>query len=104
MITFEITGGPYGDCTSNYKVIIHNKPLTFKNFVDEVLQRNNEWGEIRLGKSWIDCIGATKSIEYSKGQILKDDLLAEYSDCEVLEIKANGGWSKMDYYVSLKVN
>ena len=39
MIKFEHVAGPFGDCTSRYKLSF-DKPYTISEFIEEILQNN----------------------------------------------------------------
>jgi hypothetical protein len=78
-----------GDCTAGYSVEL-DKDYSVKDFIENVLTIKGEWGYISIkGKS---------SCEYKYGKLLSElppDLLV----VKVLNVKASGGWSRMDYYI-----
>lgn len=90
-IEFESTGGPYGDAMSTYDVT--SEARTIRDFVLEVLtNRKNEWG----------CFCIDRMYEYRYGNLLNnipDIVLNQEID---YPIKANGGWTSMDYRISTK--
>ena len=68
-------------------------PATVKEFIDEVLTRN-EWGNIKID-------GLRDKIEY-KGSKLLNEIPHEWLERTIVEVKAAGGWSCMDYLVKVK--
>lgn len=95
---FYNAGPTRGDCTAAYKIRLH-KEFTVKEFVDEVLKDTSEWGYIRIniGKSFFD----NPKCEYRRGT-----LLYELPECflplKVLSAKGDGGWSRMDYLLTVE--
>jgi hypothetical protein len=85
------------DCTAPYKVEL-NRDCTFREFVDSVLTRN-EWGKISLGPF------AYPYFEYRNDGIVygsvRGDFFDEDYDRKVVSVHARGGWSRMDYTVTL---
>ena len=94
---FKCTGGPYGDCTSDYDVIFE-KPYTVSELINEVLQKK-EWGYIGIydGKS----VFGNPNCEYRKDKIITESLPKKYMNKFVKKCKASGGWSRMDYWIYL---
>ena len=93
-----ISAGPEsGDCTRPYFVNL-NKPCTAQEFVDEVLTRK-EWGYIGIENP--NFIFGYPSCEYDKDR-LKYPLPSDILKREVESAKASGGWSRMDYWLTLK--
>lgn len=82
-----------GDCTAPYDVIL-DKSYTVAEFVAEILKCNpKEWGIISIAtpKGYIE-------INYYCGKI--EELLPEViGNTSVLQVKASGGWSRMDYSI-----
>lgn len=90
------------DCTAPYDVQL-DKPYTVAEFVREVLvTRPNEWGNFYVrhkGSRWLDRIA---TVEYRYGKMEsrnseKTEVPEEFNSLPVLEVKARGGWSAMDY-------
>lgn len=81
-----------GDETATYEVAL-DKNCTVKELLDAVLSITDEWGYLSI-KNGDSC-------EYKWGKLLsnfgKDDL-----DKIVLKVTASGGWSRMDYYVTVE--
>lgn len=92
MFRFYQTGPTRGDCTSPYEVAM-DKEYTVNEFVQEVLTQK-EWGYIG-----IYCQGeifGDPKCEYSNDKLLYS-LPNEYLNKKVVKVKADGGWSRMDY-------
>lgn len=68
------------------------KNPTLGEFVEWVLRRGNEWGEIAVNSGFDDIV------EYSHGKIINDKSLYEKYKDETVELKTiSGGWSRVDY-------
>lgn len=91
-----------GDATSNYNVEFESG-LTIRKLVDIVLRHSpNEWGCITLTAEGCD---RTDIIEYRNGQIVKQNpLFDKVADAEIGELKAQGGYSLMNYHAILTAN
>jgi hypothetical protein len=78
-----------GDETAGYEVLL-DKEYTVKSLLETVVGIKSEWGYFSV-KNGSSC-------EYRWGKLLsqlnKNDL-----DKKVKQVKASGGWSRMDYYV-----
>lgn len=92
MFTFYQTGPTRGDCTSPYEVTM-DKEYTVDEFIQEILTRK-EWGYIGIYSS-NDFFGDPKC-EYRDDKLLYS-LPNEYLNKRVIKVKADGGWSRMDY-------
>lgn len=89
--------GPFGDCTSNYKVVVKEDQITLGEFLNKVYDENlNKFGSIRMydGRD-IACditFDVTEEIptlpEKLHSTIINKD-----------KIRANGGWGSMSYSV-----
>lgn len=89
---FECIGGPYGDCTSSYKVT--DFPTTVGELLKYILEhKKDEWGYIYISNY------RNKVAEYRCGTIVKP-LSDEYKDVRISSLSADGGWSRMDYIVN----
>lgn len=98
------TGGPYGDCTSDYETSF-DKPFKVKDFLSIVEAQKEEWGSIRfiLPHIW------SFEVEYSHGIIDYTDFdkfsgrkNKDLFNAKIKKITANGGWSLMQYRVTLE--
>ena len=87
-----------GDCTAPYDVIL-DKEYTLEEFVKTVVSRDDEWGEIRVDigrRSYFD----NPYCEYKWGELLSvlpDDLIYK----KIISVKAHGGWSAMNYFITV---
>lgn len=98
---FICTGGPFGDCMSNY-LIEFEKQYTVDEFIDEILKKD-EWGCIGIYNKTDRFVAfGNPYCEYSRGKILTDHLPQEYMDKKIVKCKANGGWTMMDYLLFLE--
>ena len=80
-----------GDETAGYDVIL-DKDYTVQTLIDEILLNKNEWGKI--------SIDGYDSCEYKKGELLSqlgNNTLTKSVD----KVTASGGWSRMDYFVTI---
>ena len=95
------TGGPFGDSCCSYDVRIEGK-CTVREFVESVLkEKPGEWGTFEIVKD-IKYISRVDDCEYKKGEITRNFRRAENAEKEIEEIKANGGWSMMNYFIKTK--
>lgn len=99
---FTQTAPTGGDETAPYDVSDY-QAKTIVEFIHEVLaQRPNEWGYIEVkdepageGFHW------RTRIEYRYGELL-NDIPDAWQYREIGNVKAVGGWSKMDYLITPK--
>ena len=99
MIKFEHVAGPFGDCTSRYKLSF-DKPYTISEFIEEILQNKDEYGEIYIGENYIK---PKDTCSYAYGN-LRSRFNDRYLNRKIISAKASGGWGCMDYYLNLKAN
>ena len=95
------------DCTTDYNVVLH-KEYTVKSFIDEMLDDNRHesnpvmktWGVIYLTENgnYLDSIFETDYDENDLKSVIPDSLLSR----KVLDVKAEGGWSRMDYIIKIE--
>lgn len=97
------TGGPYGDATCHYKATIY-EPFTLQELIDEVLNNKNEWGYFTLVEDTTTWLQTKSRMEYRYGEIINDNIPIEDKTKTVEVMEAHGGWTRMDYIVSLKLN
>lgn len=102
MLKFIQTHEASRDCTAPYDVVL-DKPYTISEFIEEILKAHpNEWGKFyvrRKGSGWLDRMA---EIEYRYGKMEnrdreKAEIPDEFASLPILEIKARGGWTNMDY-------
>lgn len=94
----EESGGALGG-TAPYKVILFEK-CTVREFVEYVLNTQNDWGYIGIHNPEKGPFFGYPNIQYSgnklkAGSIIED--FGEFLDKPVIKATANGGWSRMDY-------
>lgn len=97
LFKFVRTGGPYGDCMSDYK--IECKQRTIAQFVEFVNSRHN-WGKVYINPK--NSLGdyALVKVEYNNHTDNKPlEIPQFFHDMRIERIEAHGGWSAMDYSV-----
>ncbi|MCM1440137.1 MAG: hypothetical protein NC131_13185 [Roseburia sp.] len=95
---FVCTGGPYGDCSSHYKIEL-KQPCTMAQFVEFVNQRG-EWGCVYINPiNYFDALAKYRYDTHIKNKPL--EMSQPYLNRRIARIEAHGGWSNMDYYVHL---
>lgn len=93
-----IQSGPVGaDSTAKYEVIL-DKEYTVRTFIKEVRTRKEEWGYIGIDNG-IAVFGAP-FCEYSHGKLLSR-MQKEVLDKTVISVKADGGYTRMDYLLKI---
>ena len=98
MFHLQQNGPSSRDCTAPYKVIL-DKEYTVKEFISDVLSINpREWGYIGIKKR--GHIFGSPYCEYRYGN-LKYNLPEEIQDKKILSVESSGGWSRMDYLITL---
>lgn len=91
--------GPAGDdCTALFDVRL-NGPYTVETFIHDVLLDSSEWGRIGINDGYTPF--GNPSCEFSHG-VLKSNLPEEYLPLEVVSARASGGWSNMNYRLTVK--
>lgn len=92
--------GPFGDCTSNYDVQL-DKNYTVGEFVETVLKEEpKEWGHIIIKQK--GSIFGGPDCEYRYGELITEPLPEEFLKQDVKEVKASGGWTLMNYFITVK--
>ena len=88
------------DCTAAYEVIL-DKEYTVREFIYIVLTEfPRDWGKIRVDDG---SIFGPVICAYWHGDIEDISKLdKQYVDRRVISARAHGGWSLMDYYLTLK--
>lgn len=100
MFKFIHTAGPFGDCTSEYDIQL-DKNYTVEEFVETVLkEKSREWGYIGIYKK--GEIFGDPVCEYRSGKLITESLPEEFLRQDIKEVKASGGWSRMDYEIKVK--
>ena len=66
-------------------------------------EKPGEWGTFEIVKDMKYTLQSmTDDCEYKKGEITRNFKRKETEEKEIEEIKANGGWSLMTYYIKTK--
>lgn len=81
-----IVGEVRRDCS--YKFNVYLTDMSVKHLIREVLKRVKEYGRIKING---------KVYEYEHGRII--DYVKDDYNKRIKSIRANGGYSAMDYYV-----
>ena len=97
-LRFMEAGAMGSDCTAPYHVLF-NKPMTVRELISEVLKRK-EWGYIGINNPSNFSIFGTPNCEYNHDKLL-NELPPEYMDKTIKSIGASGGWTRMDYLLTL---
>ena len=79
-------------------------PISVREFIESVLkEKPGEWGTFEIVKDMKYTLQSmTDDCEYKKGEITRNFKRKETEEKEIEEIKANGGWSLMTYYIKTK--
>ena len=99
------TSGPFGDCCSAYKVVLHHE-YTVKEYVEEVLKtKQGEWGTFKIWQeeqSYKELSKELDCCDYKKGEKINDFKYSTTWNSKIEEVKAYGGWTYMDYFIKIK--
>lgn len=98
-LTFNQTAPAGGDATAPYSVSL-NRECTLGEFIDCVLKRE-EWGYIGI-KSRKDIFFGSPKCEYKYDKIVSTEFTDAYLARKVKTVFASGGWTRMDYILTLK--
>lgn len=91
MFKMRLISEIHGDCTGEYEVKL-DKQYTVREFIETILkEKPKEWGNIGIKSNWF---------EYKYGKVT-ENLPVEYLDKIVKEVKVSGGWSRMDYLITI---
>lgn len=101
MFKLVCTGGPFGDATSNYKVVF-DQECTVREFFKAILKKGNEWGviDIRIDQAENHPY-MMGSCDYSHDK-LSGNIPKDWLDRTIDSATASGGWSRMDYNIKLR--
>ena len=89
-----------GDCTCGYHVFL-DKKYTVGEFIETVLrERPGEWGYIGIKKK--KSTFGDPHCEYSHGRLTTDSLPEDVLNKVVKNVTSSGGWSRMDYLISVE--
>lgn len=95
--------GPFGDCTSQYKVSFP-EGITIEEFINLALEENpDEWGGIFLGHYFSgNKLGDYDRSKENRFKINNIEYYNKIKNFHPIEIEAHGGWSLMDYMIYTK--
>lgn len=93
-----ITAGPVGGDETRPYIVDLDHDYTVEQFVQEVLLNNREWGMISIEK---DLMFDRPRCRYEYGH-LTSQLPDEYLTRKIKCVCASGGWSLMDYLITLE--
>jgi len=87
-----------GDCTCGYIVDLHND-YTVNEFIQEVLtEHKKEWGCFRINEG----VHRNRGIRwYRYGRLESGMIPEELLDMKIEKVTARGGWSAMDYTITI---
>lgn len=102
MRLFELKCTHRAQCNygSDYFDVIFHKQMTVREFVEEVVSNEREWGCIRvdIGEEYY---WDNPTCEYKWGKLLSI-LPGEYLDKKIISGRSDGGWSQMDYLLKIE--
>lgn len=78
--------------TSRYSVEL-SRECTLGEFIDCVLELKREWGCIKTNKG--------DYIRYCRGEIVGKSFREESLSRKILKIQGRGGWSRIDYNITI---
>ena len=99
MFELKQAGKERGDSTAPYAITL-DKQYTVREFIDTVLKRTDEWGYIGIEdhRNWSN---GTPNCKYSYTKLITH-MPEEVMDKPVESVTADGGWSRMDYKLTLR--
>ena len=104
MFKLNQTSDTRGDCTASYDVQL-DKTYTVKEFFEAVLEKKaDEWGAFYLMVRSRKLFWQNPCCEYKHGSRTGTtwaNILTRYGERQVTQVKADGGWTRMDYYIWL---
>lgn len=103
MFTLILQHMPTGcSCTAEYRVDL-DKEYTLYEFIDAILtNKKDEWGEIKIAKRNCPWWHYPR-IDYRYGNITsKPNIPEKVFGYKVKSATARGGWTTMDYFVTLE--
>lgn len=98
MFELHQSGKTRGDCTAPYSVTL-KKQYTVAEFVADVVSNDDEWGYIGIEDG--DPFFGNPCCEYRWGKLLSF-LPSAIQSQKIKSVKADGGWSRMDYLITLE--
>ena len=102
MIKLKSTGKEYGDATQDYNVEL-KKECTVEEFISCVLKEYpQDWGYIGIYNSKNFSVFGDPKLSYERGNLITDSMPEDILSKKIKLVKANGGWSRMDYIIFLE--
>lgn len=99
MLKFTQTSPTGGDCTASYDVTL-DMSYTVREFIDMILcEYSGEWGYIGIKAA--GAVFGSPRCEYKQGNLISE-MDESVLDKEIESVTSSGGWSRMDYYLTLK--
>lgn len=93
-LDFKQQGPTRGDCCAAYSVKL-SRACTLQELIAYILTQRHSWGFLRIKGNLFSCF------EYRYGLIIGTAITKVDLCREVSEVTADGGWSRMDYFVTL---
>ena len=87
------------DCTAPYEVQL-NGEYTVGEFINDVLKDVREWGYIGINND--RTVFGDPHCEYKYGK-LTSPMDEKFLNMRVTSARASGGWSRMDYILSVEI-
>ena len=107
VIVFTLTpvGKEGSDCTRPYDVTLRDA-VTVEELIRAIAEGVDEYGRTEWGYIGIYEKGYFPFIdercEYRDGKVISNNIPDEILHKEVISVKASGGWSRMDYCLTVK--
>lgn len=92
------SGPERDDATAPYDVIFKGQ-MTVRQFIDYVVNLK-EWGYIGIYNPAVDPFFGDPKCEYRYARLI-GELPNEIMDCIITKASASGGWSRMDYILTI---
>ena len=114
-LDFKIVGGPYGDATSKYEVTFP-EGITVREFVsyivdDYSVNSGDNWGAFEIHDDNY-TFGLVQFLQYNRGKAFYEEpwtnkergeaIFNSIADVRIIKITAHGGWSNMNYILTLE--
>jgi len=97
MFRLSQVGPVAADSTATYEVIL-DKEYTVRTFIKEVRKRKGDWGYVGIEKE--NSVFGDPVCEYRYGKLLSI-MKKEVLNKPVISVKANGGYTRMDYWLKI---
>lgn len=100
MFRFVRNGEERGDCTAQYNIVL-DKEYTVMEFIKAIKDTKEEWGYIGIKNKDEPFFGKPKC-EYNRGVIFNSEFTTDVLLKTIASVKADGGWTRMDYLLVLE--